>query len=104
MDKFLNKAKLLIFMEIKTIEDKKNRFVFEIDGMGHTYINILKNELWNDGHVKVATYNIKHPQVSKPKFILETDGSESPKAALSSAVSRLKKTSEKFKSQLGSIR
>jgi len=91
-------------MEIKAIEDKKTRFVFEIDGMGHTYINVLKNELWNDGHVKVATYNIKHPQVSKPKFILETDGDESPKAALSSAISRLKKTSEKFKSQLSSIK
>jgi len=91
-------------MEINVLEDKKNRFVFEIDGMGHhTYINILKNELWNDSHVNVATYNIKHPQVSKPKFILETDG-ENPRAALSSAVGRLKKTSEKFKKEMSSIR
>ena len=91
-------------MEIKALEDKKNRFVFEIDGIGHTYINILKNELWNDSHVKVATYNIKHPQVSKPKFILETDGDQSPKAALSSAVGRLKKLSEKFKKEMSAIR
>ena len=103
MQIFLNKAKLLIFMEIKAIEDKKNRFVFEIDGMGHTYINILKNQLWNDNHVKVATYNIKHPQVGKPKFILETDG-ENPKAALSSAVGRLKKLSEKFMKEMSAIK
>ncbi len=91
-------------MEFNVLEDKKNRLVFEIDGIGHTYINILKNELWNDEHVKVATYIIKHPQVSKPKFILETDRDRSPKAALNGAVGRLKKLSEKFKKEMSAIR
>jgi len=91
-------------MEIKVLEDKKNRFVFEIIGMGHTYINIMKNELWNDSHVKIATYNIKHPQISNPKFILETDGDENPKAALSGAMVRLKRLSEKFKKELSVIK
>ncbi|MCH8003061.1 MAG: DNA-directed RNA polymerase subunit L [Nanoarchaeota archaeon] len=91
-------------MEIDVVDDKKNRFVFEIEGMGHTYLNILKNELWNDSHVKVATYAIKHPQVSKPKFILETDGDASPRAALGSAVGRLKKLTERFKKEMSAIR
>ena len=90
-------------MEIKVVEDKKNRFVFETEGIGHTYLNSLKAELWNDSHVKVATYAIKHPQASKPKFILETDG-ESPKVVISSAVGRLKKLSENFKKDLSSIK
>jgi|TARA_Y100000310_G_C20599284_1_gene772148 DNA-directed RNA polymerase subunit L len=91
-------------MEIKVLEDKKNRFVFEILGMGHTHLNLLKNELWNGSHVKVATYVIKHPQVSNPKFILETDGDESPRAALTSAVGRLKKLSEKTKKEISAIK
>ena len=91
-------------MKISSIEDKKNRYVFEIEGMGHTYLNMIKNELWNDDHVKVATYNIKHPHIGKPKFILETDGDESPKAALSGAVSRLKKLSERFKKEMSVIK
>ena len=90
-------------MEFDIIEDKKNRLVFEIEGMGHTYLNVLKNELWNDSHVKVATYSIKHDEVSNPKFILETDGS-SPKTTLSGAVGRLKKLSEKFKKELSAVR
>lgn len=91
-------------MELNIIEDKKGRFVFEIDGMGHTFLNMLKNELWNDSHVKVATYSIKHPQTSKPKFVLETDGDESSKTALSSAIGRLKKLSEKFKKEVSVIK
>jgi len=51
---------LLVGMEIINLEDKKSRYVFEIDGIGHTFINILKNELWNDSHVKIATYNTMH--------------------------------------------
>ena len=91
-------------MKLKVLEDKKNRLVFEVDGMGHTYLNVLKNELLNDDHTRVATYAIKHPLISKPKFILETDGDRSPKAALSGAVGRLKKLSEKFKKELSAIR
>ena len=87
-------------MEIKVLEDKKNKLVFEVEGMGHTFINLLKTELWNDSHVKTATYNIRHPIVSKPKIILETDGNESPKSALTSAVTRLKKQSDKFRNDV----
>ena len=87
-------------MNINIVEEKKNKLVFEVDGIGHTFINLLKNEMWNDEHVKIATYTIRHPTVSKPKIIVETDGDESPKAAITSAVTRLKKTSEKFKKEV----
>ncbi|MBI2651493.1 DNA-directed RNA polymerase subunit L [Candidatus Woesearchaeota archaeon] len=86
-------------MQINVIEDKKNKLVFEVDGMGHTYLNMLKSELWNDEHVKVATYNIRHMEVSKPKFILETDGNDA-KAVLMNAVARLKKGAEKFRKEI----
>ena len=104
MKTFLNKLELLPDMELNVLEDKKGRLVFEINGMGHTFLNLLKAELWNDSHVKVATYAIKHSEVSNPKFILETDGDESPKSALTSAVTRLKKQSEHFKKELASFR
>lgn len=91
-------------MELNVIEDKKGRFVFELEGIGHTFLNVLKSELHNDSHVKIATYNIKHPQTSKPKFILETDGDESPKSALSSAINRLSKLSEKLKKEISNIK
>ena len=87
-------------MNINIVEDKKNKLVFEVDGIGHTFINLLKNEMWNDENVKIATYTIRHPTVSKPKIIVETNGDESPRNAIASAVSRLKKTSEKFKKEV----
>jgi len=83
-------------MEIKILEEKKNRLVFEIKGESHTLCKALQKELWNDSHVKVAGYNIDHPLVGVPKFILETDGAD-PKKTISSAIKRLQKQTEKFK-------
>lgn len=86
-------------MELNIVEDKKNKLVFESDNLGHTFCNILKKELWNDKHIKIATYSIAHPLVSKPRMIVETDGGVTPRQALNSAVGRLKKYSEKFKKE-----
>lgn len=86
-------------MEIKILDNKKNRLLFEIKDADHTLCNSLKTELWNDKHVKIATYSIRHPQISLPQMIVETDGEESPKNALINAVDRLHKTNSKFKKE-----
>ena len=86
-------------MEIKILDDKKNKLLIEVKGADHTLCNALKVELWDDKHVKVATYSIRHPQISVPHIIVETDGGESPKNALMNAVERLHKTNAKFKKE-----
>lgn len=82
-------------MEINIIEEKKNRLVFDVKGMTHTFSNILKEELWNNDKVKIASYAVKHPLIGIPKFIVETDGSE-PRKVLSDAAQKLKKKFERF--------
>ncbi|MBI2654063.1 DNA-directed RNA polymerase subunit L [Candidatus Woesearchaeota archaeon] len=86
-------------MEIKILDDKKNRLIIEVKDADHTLCNALKAELWNDKHVKAATYSIRHPQISMPQMVVETDGEESPKNALLNAVERLHKTNARFKKE-----
>jgi DNA-directed RNA polymerase subunit L len=61
-------------MEINVLEEKAKRLVFELKGEDHTLCNALREELWNDKSVTVAAYNINHPLVGVPKFIIETNG------------------------------
>jgi len=84
-------------MEVKILDDNKNKLILEVGGADHTLCNAIKAELWNDKHVKIATYSIRHPQISVPQIIVETDGEVSPKNALINAVQRLHKVNEKFK-------
>lgn len=86
-------------MEVKILDDKKNKLIIEVKGADHTLCNALKSELWNDKHIKIATYSIRHPQISVPQMIVETDGEVTPKNALINAVQRLHKVNEKFKKE-----
>jgi len=87
-------------VEVKILEDKKTRLAVELEGADHTLCNTLKKELWNDSHVKATGYSIKHPLVSHPVMIVETDTNESPRKALVEGVKRLKKINESFKEKI----
>ena len=80
-------------MEIKIVEQDKNRLVFELIGENHTFCNAIKQELWNDKDIKIASYKIKHPELEVPQFIIE---GKDPKKSLIEAAKRYKKELEKF--------
>jgi DNA-directed RNA polymerase subunit L len=90
-------------MELKIVEDSKNKLVFEIKGVSHGFCMMLKEQLLGDDHVKVATYRVEHPLVNIPRFLVETDGAE-PRSVVLSAIKKLKTFAEKvqkdFKEEL----
>ncbi len=90
-------------MEIKVLEEKKNRMVVSVSGETHTVCNALVKELWNDSHVKSAGYRINHPLAGVPTVMVETDGEE-PRKAVSAAIKRLKKSIDDFKKAAKSIK
>jgi len=90
-------------MEIKILEDKKKRLVFELVGEDHTLCNLLREELWNDKDVTVSAYNISHPLIGIPKFIIETKDEE-PKKALKDAISRIGKKNTELKKSVKSLK
>ena len=81
-------------MEVKMLEEKKNKIIFELDADAQIAAPLAK-ELWNDSHIKAAGYNIDHPLLGKPKFVVETDG-EDPRKAVTAAAKRLNKMAEKM--------
>lgn len=82
-------------MELKVFEKSKKRVVFDLIGVDHTFSNALKKELWNDKSIKISAYNIEHPLIGIPRFIIETDDKD-PEKALLDAVKRLQKKNEQF--------
>ena len=90
-------------MEIKVLEEKKNKLVLEITGETHTICNAIVKELWNDKHVKSAGYRIDHPLTNRPNLLVETDGAD-PKKTLSSAIKKLTKVADDFKKAAKSIK
>lgn len=82
-------------MEIKIVEKSKKKLIFELIGADHTFSNALKKEMWNDKSIKVSAYNIEHPLIGIPQFIVEADDKD-PEKVLLDAVKRLQKKNEQF--------
>ncbi len=86
-------------MELKILEDEKNRLKFEIKGEEHSFCNALRKELWDDKNTEMAGYFIEHALVSYPVFIVEA--AKDPRKVIMDAIERLKKRNkeltEKFK-------
>ena len=78
-------------MDVKIIEEKANRLVFEIEGATHSVCTALKQELWQDSNIKNAGYTVSHPYVGHPKFIVETKKGGDPRKCISSALKKLQK-------------
>ena len=87
-------------MEIKVIEEKKNKMIFELHGEDATFCNILKDELWNDKNITAASFKVNHPLLKIPLVTVETNSSSSPKKALLDAVKRLKKLNSDFEKEI----
>ena len=45
-------------MEIKILEETKNKLRFHVEGEDNTFLNLLKEELWKDKAVKIAAYKL----------------------------------------------
>ena len=90
-------------MEVKILEEKKRRLVFETDA-DRGFCNALKKELWNVKGVTLASFSVAHPLVGRPEFVVETDATVDPKAALKKASEKLKKYALDFKKELKKIK
>lgn len=82
-------------MELKVVEKSKKRLVFDLIGADHTFSGALKKELWNDKAINISAYNVEHPLIGIPRFIVETTDKD-PEKVLLDAVKRLEKKNESF--------
>jgi DNA-directed RNA polymerase subunit L len=81
-------------MEIKIIEDAKDRILMEVSGEDHTFCNILVKKLNESKDVKFAAYSIDHPLVGIPKLLVE---GKDARGLLKKAIKELSGESEEIK-------
>jgi DNA-directed RNA polymerase subunit L len=83
-------------MDIKVLNKTPLEMEVEISGETHTLLNALKSILLEDERVAIASYNIKHPDISDPVLYVKTNDID-PVIALKDASTRLGKQCNEFK-------
>jgi len=90
-------------MEIKILEEKKDKLQLSVKGATPTLANALAKELWNDKHIKGTGFRVLHPLNPIPIITLETDGAD-PRKSVLAAVKRLDKQADDFKKAAKAIK
>ena len=85
-------------MELNFKERTDKKITVEIKGEDHTFCNILVKELQKDENVEMAVYALDHPLTRIPTLQVVANGKSTAEKALKDAISRLRKTTDKFKS------
>ena len=98
IESFIKRKETQRIMEIKVLEQDKQRLRIELIGQTSTIANILTKQLWLDADTDVAGYSQSHPQTTNPVLILQTKKKDAKKV-LMAAVAALKKEHKTFVSQ-----
>mgnify|MGYP001209346932 CR=1 FL=1 len=86
-------------MNIKILELEKNKARLIIQGEGHTFMNVLTEEILKDPDVDVARYLVKF-QFSDPELLVTTRGNRDPLAVVRDACGRLEECCNELLEQI----
>lgn len=76
-------------MELKTIKRDTNLLEVEFKGESFGFVNLIKEELWEDENVDEAACIKEHPYMAEPKLYVKMKGKKTPEVALEKAIKRV---------------
>lgn len=87
-------------MKIKMLKKASNELKIEVEGVGHTFCNLLQKRLLEDENVDLAGYDIPHPLASNPVIYVKTKGKVKPEVVLRRTVERASEINKEFSKEL----
>ncbi len=85
-------------MELNVIKKDKNLLEVEVKGESVGFVNLVKEELWNDKSVDEAAFIKEHPYMSEPKLYVKTKRKK-PKGVIKDALKRIEVQLKDFKKE-----
>jgi len=87
-------------MKVKVLTKTPNELKLEIEGVGHTFCNLLQKRLLEDETVDLAGYDIPHPLASNSIVYVRTKGAVKPEEVLRKVVKRTREMNREFSKEL----
>jgi DNA-directed RNA polymerase subunit L len=66
-------------METEVLKDEKHELQVKFSEIDHGFLNLIKEAVWQQSGVEIASFRVEHPEVGEPVFILKTKGKEAKK-------------------------
>lgn len=83
-------------MKIKVLKRTDNELKFEIEGEGHSLLNLLQKALLEDDNIAMAGYDVPHPLFDRGILYVQTKDKQNPEDVVKEAVKKVKTLNKDF--------
>lgn len=83
-------------MKVNVIKNSDNEMKLEIEGAGHSLLNVLQKTLLQDSTIEVAGYHVPHPLIDTGVLYVHTKGKQKPETVIIDATKKILDLSKDF--------
>jgi DNA-directed RNA polymerase subunit L len=65
-------------MKVNVLKSKDNELKIEVEGEGHSLLNLLQKTLLEDEGIEMAGYHVPHPLFDRGVLYVHTKGKQNP--------------------------
>lgn len=83
-------------MKIKVLKQTDNELKLEIEGEGHSLLNLLQKALLEDDNIAMAGYDVPHPLFDRGVLYVQTKDKQNPEDVLKEAAKKVQDLNKDF--------
>jgi len=83
-------------MKVKVLKITDNELKIEVEGEGHSLLNVLQKTLLEDDSIEMAGYDVPHPLFDRGILYVHTKEQQNPEAVVKEATKKVLSLSKEF--------
>jgi len=83
-------------MKVKVLKRTDNELKIEVEGEGHSLLNLLQKTLLEDDSIKMAGYHVPHPLFDRGILYVHTKEQQKPEDVINEATKKVLGLSKDF--------
>ncbi len=83
-------------MKIKVLKKTANELKIEVEGEGHSLLNLLQKSLLEDENIEMAGYDVPHPLIDRAILYVQTKEKQNPEDVINEATKKVQDFSKDF--------
>ena len=83
-------------MKVKVLKKTDNELKIEVEGAGHSLLNMLQKTILEDARIEMAGYHVPHPLIDSGILYVHTREQQKPNDAINEATKKVLSLSKEF--------
>jgi len=83
-------------LKINIVKSSDNELKIEVEGAGHSLLNVLQKTLLEDENIEVAGYHVPHPLIDSGVLYVQTKTKQKPEEVILEATKKVLDLSKDF--------